>query len=58
MPADEQLEDNILTRFAQALATGAIRVIDLSQPLEAGTAISAAGNRRQTRVTNTDPPHL
>jgi kynurenine formamidase len=33
------MEDNILTRFAQALATGAIRVIDLSQPLDAGTAI-------------------
>lgn len=33
------MEENILTRFAQALATGAIRVIDLSQPLDAGTAI-------------------
>jgi len=33
------MEENILTRFAQALATGAIRVIDLSQPLEAATAI-------------------
>jgi kynurenine formamidase len=33
------MEDNILARFALALATGAIRVIDLSQPLEAGTAV-------------------
>src|SRR5471030_2205190 len=33
------MEDNILSRFAQALAAGAIRVIDLSQPLEAGAAI-------------------
>jgi kynurenine formamidase len=33
------MEDNILTQFARALTAGAIRVIDLSQPLEAGTAI-------------------
>src|SRR5271169_4993665 len=33
------MEENILLRFAQALASGAIRVIDLSQPLDAGTAI-------------------
>ena len=33
------MEENILIRFAQALASGAIRVIDLSQPLDAGTAI-------------------
>src|SRR5471030_2387199 len=33
------MEDNILTQFAQALAAGVIRIIDLSQHLEAGTAI-------------------
>ena len=33
------MEENILARFAQALVTGAIRVIDLTQPLEAGTPI-------------------
>jgi kynurenine formamidase len=33
------MEGSILTRFVQALATGAIRVIDLSQPLDAGTAV-------------------
>jgi len=33
------MEENILTRFARALAAGAIRVIDLSQPLDAATAI-------------------
>ena len=32
------MEENVLIRFAQALATGAIRVIDLSQPLDAATA--------------------
>jgi len=32
------MEDNLLIQFARALATGAIRVVDLSQPLEAGTA--------------------
>jgi kynurenine formamidase len=32
------MEENVLTRFAQALASGAIRVIDLSQPLDAATA--------------------
>jgi kynurenine formamidase len=33
------MEESILARFVQALATGAIRVIDLSQPLDAGTAV-------------------
>ena len=33
------MEDNILLQFAQALSAGTIRVIDLTQPLEAGTAI-------------------
>jgi len=33
------MEENILIRFAQALATGAIRVIDLTQPLEAITPV-------------------
>src|SRR6266567_7791085 len=33
------MQDNILMRFAQALASGAIRVIDLSQSLSAGTAV-------------------
>ena len=33
------METNILMQFAQALAAGTIRVIDLSQPLEASTAI-------------------
>jgi len=33
------MQDNLLMRFAQALAGGAIRVVDLSQPLDAGTAI-------------------
>ena len=33
------MEANLLTQFAQALAAGTIRVIDLSQPLEASTAI-------------------
>ena len=33
------MDDHILAQFAQALASGAIRVIDLSQPLEAATAI-------------------
>jgi kynurenine formamidase len=33
------VEDNILARFAQALASGSIRVIDLSQPLDADTAV-------------------
>ena len=32
------MEDNILIQFARALATGAIRVVDLSQPLDAATA--------------------
>jgi kynurenine formamidase len=32
------MEQSILTRFVQALATGSIRVVDLSQPLDAGTA--------------------
>jgi kynurenine formamidase len=33
------MEDNVLARFAQALVSGSIRVIDLSQPLDAGTAV-------------------
>lgn len=33
------MEDNVLARFAQALASGSIRVIDLSQPLTADTAV-------------------
>src|ERR1039457_4174656 len=33
------METNILMQFAQALAAGTVRVIDLSQPLEASTAI-------------------
>ncbi len=32
------MSDNILTAFSRALASGAIRVIDLSQPLDAATA--------------------
>jgi kynurenine formamidase len=32
------VEDNILSRFAQALNSGAIRVVDLSQQLDADTA--------------------
>ncbi len=33
------MEENILTQFAQALLAGSIRVIDLSQSLDAGTAV-------------------
>ena len=33
------MEDSILARFAQALAAGAIRIVDLSQSLDAGTPI-------------------
>ena len=33
------MEDSVLARFAQALASGSIRVIDLSQPLTADTAV-------------------
>ncbi len=33
------MEDNVLARFAQALVSGSIRVIDLSQPLTADTAV-------------------
>jgi kynurenine formamidase len=33
------VEDNVLARFAQALVSGSIRVIDLSQPLNADTAV-------------------
>src|ERR1022692_4359304 len=33
------METNILMQLAQALAAGTVRVIDLSQPLEASTAI-------------------
>jgi kynurenine formamidase len=33
------VEDNVLARFAQALVSGSIRVIDLSQPLTADTAV-------------------
>jgi kynurenine formamidase len=31
--------DNLLTQFAEALATGKIRVIDLTQPLEPATPV-------------------
>jgi hypothetical protein len=31
------MEENVLMRFIQALATGSIRVADLSQLLDAGT---------------------
>ncbi len=33
------MEDNVLARFAQALVSGSIRVIDLSQPLTVDTAV-------------------
>ena len=33
------MEKSILTQFAQAVAAGTIRVIDLTQPLEASTAV-------------------
>jgi kynurenine formamidase len=33
------MEHKLLVQFAQALAEGSVRVVDLSQPLEAGTAI-------------------
>ncbi|HEX4748696.1 MAG TPA: cyclase family protein [Bryobacteraceae bacterium] len=33
------MEENILARFAQALVNGSIRVIDLSQPLDANTPV-------------------
>ena len=33
------MEDSVLARFAQALVSGSIRVIDLSQPLTADTAV-------------------
>ena len=33
------MEDNVLAQFAQALVSGSIRVIDLSQPLTADTAV-------------------
>lgn len=33
------MEENLLATFAEALASGAIRVIDLSQSLDAGTAV-------------------
>src|ERR1700680_3824613 len=33
------MSDNILKQFAQAIAAGQIRVIDLSQPLDASTAV-------------------
>ena len=32
------MPENILTQFAQALTSGEIRVVDLSQPLDAATA--------------------
>jgi len=32
------MADDLLARFAQALASGAIRIVDLTQPLDAGTA--------------------
>src|SRR6185369_7338071 len=34
----EKMADDVLARFARALASGAIRVVDLTQPLDAGTA--------------------
>ena len=33
------MPENILTQFAQALTSGEIRVVDLSQPLDASTAV-------------------
>ena len=33
------MEDSVLARFAQAIVSGSIRVIDLSQPLNADTAV-------------------
>ena len=33
------MDENVLARFAQALGSGAIRVVDLTQPLEASTPI-------------------
>jgi kynurenine formamidase len=33
------VEDNVLARFAQAIVSGSIRVVDLSQPLNADTAV-------------------
>src|SRR5689334_20378948 len=33
------MENNVLALFAQSLAAGTIRVVDLTQPLEAATAI-------------------
>ncbi len=33
------MEENILMQLARALAGGTIRVVDLSQPLDAGTAV-------------------
>ena len=33
------MDESILARFVQALATGRIRVIDLSQPLDGSTAV-------------------
>src|SRR5277367_5325217 len=34
-----EMAENILKRFAEAIATASIRVVDLSQPLDAGTVI-------------------
>src|SRR5439155_21011392 len=36
---NHRMDENVLARFAQALASGAIRVVDLTQPLEASTPI-------------------
>src|ERR1051325_4736244 len=36
---NHRMDENVLARFAQALGSGAIRVVDLTQPLEASTAI-------------------
>ena len=33
------MSENILQQFARALSSGEIRVVDLSQPLEASTAV-------------------
>ena len=33
------MEDNVLAGFAQALVSGSIRVIDLTQPLKAATPV-------------------
>src|ERR1051326_5933859 len=39
VPQGDGMEAGILAQFAQAVASGSIRVVDLSQPLDASTAI-------------------